>query len=85
MLFLFIFEYLKSLKKYEMTKQKIIHNLVKLSGCVTQKSFAEKHGLRPERISEWITGKKNISNINLELMAKKEGYKLKIELKIEKL
>jgi len=68
-----------------MTKKQTIRNLIELSGCGTQKRFAEKHGLRPERISEWITGKKNISNNNLIELAKKEGYKLSIEYKLEKL
>jgi len=68
-----------------MTKQQTIRNLIELSGCGTQKKFAIKHGLRPERISEWITCKKNISNSNLEAIAKKEGYSLSIELKLKKI
>ena len=43
-----------------MTKQQAIRNLIELSGCGTQKKFAEKHGFKPERISEWKRGTKNI-------------------------
>lgn len=68
-----------------MTKQQTLRNLIELSGCGTQKKFAEKNGLRPERISEWITGKKNISNSNLEAIAKKEGYSLNINYQLQKL
>lgn len=68
-----------------MTKQQTIRNLIELSGCGTQKKFAIKHGLRPERISEWITCKKNISNSNLEAIANKEGYSLNINYQLQKL
>ena len=68
-----------------MTKQKIIRNLIELSGCGTQKKFAERHGYTRQRISEWQRGVRNISNINLEAIAKIEGYKLTINLKLEKL
>ena len=68
-----------------MTKQKIIRNLITLSGCGTQKKFAEKHGFKPERISEWKRGTKNIHDKTLSDIAEKEGYKLSIEFKLEKL
>lgn len=68
-----------------MTKPQIIRILIHSSGCVTQKEFACKHGTQPERISEWATGSVEISNKTLTEIAKKEGFKLTIELKLEKL
>jgi len=68
-----------------MTKSQIIRNLIILSGCKTQKEFALKHNKQPNQVSEWLTDKRHISNNILQEIAKKEGYKLKIELKIEKL
>lgn len=68
-----------------MTKSQIIRNLIILSGCKTQKEFALKHNKQPNQVSEWLTCKRHISNNILQEIAKKEGYKLKIELKIEKL
>ena len=68
-----------------MTKSQIIRNLIKSSGCKTQKEFALKHNKQPNQVSEWLTDKRHISNAVLQEIAKKEGYKLKIELKIEKL
>ena len=68
-----------------MTKPQIIRNLIELSGCGTIKEFAERHGYTRQRISEWQRGVRNISNTTLEQIAKKEGYKLTITLKLEKL
>ena len=68
-----------------MTKQQAVRNLIELSGCVNQTEFAIKHGVTQQRISEWLRGIRNISNGNLEEIAKKEGYLLTIELKLEKL
>jgi len=68
-----------------MTKKNILRELIFLSTCKTQKEFALKHGKQPNQISEWLTNKRHISNINLEAIAKKEGYKLTITLKLEKL
>lgn len=68
-----------------MTKPQIIKNLIELSGCGTIKEFAERHGYTRQRISEWQRGVRNISNSNLEAIAKLEGYKLTITLKLEKL
>lgn len=68
-----------------MTKQQTIRNLIELSGCVNQTEFAIKHGVTQQRISEWLRGVRNISNSNLEEMAKKEGYALNINYQLEKL
>ena len=68
-----------------MTKPQIISSLIELSGCGTIKEFAERHGYTRQRISEWQRGVRNISNSNLEAIAKKEGYNLTINLKLEKL
>lgn len=65
-----------------MTKIQILRELI---GNRTQKEFALKHNKQPNQVSEWLTDKRNISNNILQEIAKKEGYKLKIELKIEKL
>ena len=68
-----------------MTKSQIIRNLIILSGCKTQKEFALKHNKQPNQVSEWLTDKRHISNNILQEIAKKEGYLLIIELKLEKL
>ena len=65
-----------------MTKQQTIRNLMRDSN---QTDFAIKHGVTQQRISEWLRGIRNISNSNLEEMAKKEGYALDINYKIIKL
>ena len=65
-----------------MTKPQTIRNLMRDS---TQTEFAKKHGVTQQRVSEWLRGVRNISNSNLEAMAKKEGYALDINYKIIKL
>jgi len=65
-----------------MTKQNILRTLI---GSMTQKAFAEKHGIRSEIISKWLSGKRNICNEKLQEIANKEGYLLTIEFKLEKL
>lgn len=73
---------LKLKKLTKMTKQQIIRTLLANN---TQKEFALKHGVTQQRISEWLRGIRNISNNNLETIAKNEGYLLTIELKLQKL
>ena len=68
-----------------MTKQQTLRGLIELSGCVTQKAFAEKHGVIYQTVGKWISGQRNICNDKLQEIAKKEGYKLSIEFKLEKL
>ena len=68
-----------------MTKQNTLRNLITKSGCVTQKSFAEKHGVRSEIISKWLSGDRNICNEKLQEIAKTEGFKLNINYQLEKL
>lgn len=68
-----------------MTKQQTIRNLIELSGCADQKEFAKKHGYETQRIGEWLRGVRNISNSTLEAIAKKEGYALDINYKLEKI
>lgn len=65
-----------------MTKENILRELI---GNRTQKEFALKHGKQPNQISEWLTNKRHISNCTLTEIAKTEGYKLTITLKLEKL
>lgn len=67
-----------------MTRQQSLKNLIELSG-LNQKEFAKKHELRPERVSEWVTGKRNIYLPSLEEIANKEGYSLSINFKLDKL
>lgn len=68
-----------------MTKQQTLRSLIELSGCVTQKAFAEKHGVIYQTVGKWLSGQRNISNGTLSDIATKEGYKLSIEFKLEKL
>ena len=68
-----------------MTKQQTIRNLIELSGCVTQKAFAEKHGVIYQTVGKWLSGQRNISNGTLSDIAEKEGYKLNINYQLEKL
>jgi transcriptional regulator with XRE-family HTH domain len=65
-----------------MTKPQTLRTLI---GSMTQKAFAEKHGIRSEIISKWLSGQRNICNEKLQEIANKEGYKLTIEFKLEKL
>jgi len=65
-----------------MTKQQTLRTLI---GSMTQKAFAEKHGIRSEIISKWLSGQRNICNEKLQEIANKEGYKLTIEFKLEKI
>lgn len=67
-----------------MTKPQLIKNLIELSG-LNQKQFALKHGKSENQVSEWKTGKRHICNDTITEMAKKEGFKLTIELKLERL
>jgi len=68
-----------------MTKENILRELIFLSNCKTQKEFALKHGKQPNQVSEWLTNKRHISNTTLEQIAKLEGYKLTITLKLEEI
>jgi transcriptional regulator with XRE-family HTH domain len=65
-----------------MSKENILRELI---GNRTQKEFALKHGKGEVQVSEWMTNKRHISNTTLEKIAKIEGYKLTITLKLEKL
>ena len=67
----------------KMTRQQSLKTLIKKSG-LNQKQFAEKHGLRPERISEWITVKKNIYLPTLQELARIEGYSLEVDFRLTK-
>lgn len=68
-----------------MTKQQTIRNLIQLSGCGTIKEFAQRHEIPYQRVSEWQRGIRNIRDGTLSDIAKKEGFKLTIEFKLEKL
>ena len=68
-----------------MTKQQTLRILIELSGCVTQKAFAEKHGVIYQTVGKWLSGQRNISNGTLSGIAEKEGYKLNINYQLEKL
>lgn len=68
-----------------MTKQQALRNLINSSGCVTQKAFAKKHGVIYQTVGKWLSGQRNICNEKLQEIAKNEGFKLTIELKLEKL
>ena len=68
-----------------MTKQQTIRNLIELSGCGTQKAFAEKHGVIYQTVGKWLSGQRNISNDTLSDIAEKEGYRLNINYQLEKL
>ena len=68
-----------------MTKQQTLRSLIELSGCVTQKAFAEKHGVIYQTVGKWLSGQRNICNEKLREIANKEGYKLNINYQLEKL
>jgi len=68
-----------------MTKPQTIRNLIELSGCKTQKEFALKHNKQPNQVSEWLTNKRHISDVILQEIANKEGFKLNINYQLEKL
>ena len=68
-----------------MTKQQTLRNLIIQSGCVTQKSFAEKHGVIYQTVGKWLSGQRNICNEKLQEIANKEGYRLNINYQLEKL
>ena len=68
-----------------MTKLQLIRNLIELSGCGTQKAFAEKHGVIYQTVGKWLSGQRNICNEKLQEIATKEGYKLNINYQLEKL
>jgi len=65
------------------TSQILIH-LIQLSG-LNQTQFANKHGTDKYHISKCVNNKENISLKTLTEMAKKEGYELKINYKLEKI
>lgn len=61
-------------------KSKILNDLI---GSKTQKSFSEKHEICQKQISDWIIGRRNISDKKLEELAKKEGFILIIKYTLE--
>jgi len=69
-------------------KKQLLKDLIKISG-LTQKKYAEKHEIDYRKLNHWVTGRRNIQDCTLELLAFEDGYKLiiekKIEYKIEKL
>jgi len=68
-----------------MTKENTLQQLINVSGCKTQKEFAKKHGKGEVQVSEWLLGKKKISDSTLSEIAKAEGYVLSINYQLEKL
>ena len=70
-------------QKKIMTKQQTIRNLMKLSGCSTQTEFAKRHDVLRQTVGKWLSGQRNISIGTLELIAKREGYELSVNYKLE--
>jgi len=64
--------------------QTILKELIKISG-LTQKKYAEFHNISAQKLSNWVTGYRNIQFYTLELLAFEDGYNIKINYKIEKL
>ncbi len=64
-----------------MTKQQ---KFLILLGNQNKTHFAKKHNISRRAVYNWINGD-NISNSTLSDIAKLEGYKLSINLKLEKL
>ena len=52
---------------------------------ITQVKFAARHEIIPQTVHKWLKNKLNISNKTLEKIAKKEGYKVTFNIKIEKI
>lgn len=65
-------------------KKQLLKELIKKSG-LTQKKYAERHGISYKKLNHWVTGRTNIQDCTLELLSFEDGYKLTIEYKIEKL
>ena len=66
-----------------MTKQETIRNLMEVSGCSTQTEFAKRHDVLRQTVGKWLSGQRNISIGSLESIAKREGYKLTVNYKLE--
>ena len=57
---------------------------IQLIGTKNRTHFAKKHGISHRSVCNYLSGK-NIPIAKLEQIAKLEGYKLTITLKLEKL
>jgi len=66
-----------------MKTQQILKDLIQLSG-LNQNQFAIRHGTTRQNINRCLKDT-NISLKTLTEMAKKEGYELKINYKLEKI
>jgi len=58
-----------------MKKPEILKQLIEKSG-LTQKAFAEKHGIDEPKLSRWVTGKIEPMHATVQLIAFEEGYYL---------
>ena len=56
-----------------------------INSKLKKNQFAIKHNVMPQNFNKWLTGERNISNNTLTRIAKKEGYKVIFNNKIEKL
>ena len=65
-----------------MTTNEILKHLI---GNGNKTRFAEKHGITKQYLNQWLSGKRNIKATTLEHIVENEGYKLNVELKLEKL
>lgn len=52
---------------------------------LSKTDFAKKHGKIPQTVHKWIVIERNISNNTLVRIAKKEGFKVIFNNKLEKL
>ena len=59
--------------------------LIQLVGNDNKTHFANKHKIPLTSLNKWLSQDRNIKISTLEQIAKKEGYKLTINLKLEKL
>lgn len=67
-----------------MTNNEILQELLSNSE-LSKNDFANKHGKIRQTVRKWLTGERNISNNTLTRIAKKEGYKVIFNNKLEKL
>lgn len=65
-----------------MTKIEILKQLID-NGNKTR--FAERQGISRQHLNNWLNGDRNIQISTLGIIARKEGYKLNVELKLEKI
>jgi len=62
--------------------QKILHELLQRSG-LSKTNYCKKHSIQPVRLSQWLSGNRNIKFGTLQQFAQNDGLEIELMYKIK--